>query len=76
MILVEARLDIKTYPLLRKLIKSLTVKHLKCKADIFSADEMKKIFTEMFNENEPSDLKKKVTIALLYYGLLQVNEFL
>ena len=52
MILVEARLDIKTYPLLRKLIKSLTVKYLKCKADIFSADGMKKSFTEMLDENK------------------------
>ena len=46
MVLVESSIDIKTYPLLRKTIKTLTVKHLKKKADIFESKEIKKILTE------------------------------
>ena len=44
-ILVSSKVDIKTFPLLRKLLKRLTAKHVKKKSDIFTAEEMKVVLT-------------------------------
>ena len=52
------------------------MKHLKTKADISSAKEMKNILTEMFNNDDPCEFEEEVAIALLYYRLLQINEVL
>ena len=76
LILVEARIDIKQYPRLRKTIKSLTVKHLKQKADIFTAEKVKQLLAEYLDGDKPEELEKKIAIALLYYGLLRYSEVL
>ena len=52
-ILVESKTDIKSFALLRKQLKSLTVKHLKKKSDIFTAVEMKKVLEEKYDDNNP-----------------------
>ena len=75
-ILVESKIEIKNWALLRKLIKSLTVKHLKKKADIFTWIEMQKILEEMFDEEKPKELVRKIMVALAYFGLLRKEEIL
>ena len=69
-ILVKEQIDIKTYVLLKKLLKGLTAKHLALKADVFSSDEMVWVFCDMFDEDDPKQLGQKVAIAILYYGLM------
>ena len=39
--------------LLRKLIKSLTMNHLAKKAGIFTAEEMKKVLNDFYDESDP-----------------------
>ena len=68
MILCESRIDIKNYILLRKTIKQLTVHHLKKKADVIPASDFKRALEEMYDENDPKDLRDKVGVTLLYYG--------
>ena len=64
-ILVKSTICIKKYAFLRKLIRSLTVKHIKKKAGIFTSDEMGRSLIDQFNNDEPKELNKKVVITLL-----------
>ena len=75
-LLVKTKVDIKSFALLRKLIKGLTEKHIKKKASIFTGEEMKKVLMEMYNEDDPQDLLEKITVSLMYYGLLRGGEVL
>ena len=54
----------------------MTVKHLKKKADILSADNIKKTLTEMYDKNIQKQLQSKTAVSLLYYGLLRGCEVL
>ena len=73
-ILVKTKICIKQYCLLRKLRKSLTVKHIKKKADTFTTKNMGRSLNDQFNDDDPKDLGKKVAISLFYYGLMRINE--
>ena len=75
-ILVQSKIDIKKYMLLRKLIKSLTMTHLAKKAGVFTAEEMKRVLYDFYDESDPKQLVSKVAVALLYYGLLRRCESL
>ena len=75
-VLVKSKIDIKTFPLLPKHIKSLTMGHLKKKADVFNAGHMKKVLTEMYDDNNPKESADKIAASLLYYGLLRRVEAL
>ena len=60
-ILAETRLDIKTYPLLRRMIKTLTAKRVKKKANIFTSKQIKKILTE-YDNDDPAQLEEKLQL--------------
>jgi hypothetical protein len=70
------KVDIKSFALLCKLIKGSMEKHIKKKASIFTAEEMKKVLIEMYNKDDPQDLLEKITVSLMYYGLLRGGEVL
>ena len=73
-VLVKTKIDIKSFTLLKKLIKSLVVKHLKKKASIFTSEEILKALKEFYNDNDPRELVNKISVCLAYYGLLRLEE--
>ena len=75
-ILVKTKIDIKTFALLCKLLKSLTMKHIKKKAAIFTRDEFLRAVKDMYNDENPKDLVNKLAVCLAYYGLLRLEEVL
>ena len=58
-------MDIKAYGLLRKSIKGLAVKHLQNKADAFTAFKLGLLLNEIFTQDDPKQLVKKIAIVLL-----------
>ena len=75
-LLGKTKIDIKSFALLRKLIKSLTENHIKKKTYIFTAEEIKRVLIEIYNEDDPQDLLEKVTANLMYHRLLRRGEVL
>ena len=53
---VKEQIDIKTYVLLKKLLKGLTAKHLALKDDVFTSNEMGRVFMDAFDEIDPKQL--------------------
>ena len=73
-ILLKAKIDIKIFDLLKTLIKRLTVRHLKQKADIFTSDEFNMALQNFYDEANNKDVVNKIAILLAYYGLLRLEE--
>ena len=73
-VLVKTKIDIKSFTLLKKLIKSLVVKHLVKKASIFTSEEIVKALKEFYDDSNPKDLANKISVSLAYYGLLRLEE--
>ena len=48
------------------------MRHVAKKADIFTADEMKSVFTDFYrDDDDPKQLVDKIATSLMYYGLLR-----
>ena len=75
-ILARYQVDIKMYPVLKKLMKKLTEDHIKSKPDVFLYSEIKHGLEKLFDEDEPKDLMYKVGISIMYYGVLRRCEIL
>ena len=68
--------DLKYKPLLRKALKFKTDRWVAKKAEVFSPEDVHKAITHFGASKDPKDRLRAVTILLLYYGLLRVDDVL
>ena len=73
--MVQFRLDISTYPLLRKLLIKVASQHVKTKADAFPKGIIQKALREM-DDDDQMQLADKMTILFLFFGLHRRSETL
>ena len=59
---------------LRKLLVNITKYYQPKRARIIKEEEIKQVFTEVFDPNDDFDLQAIISISLMFYGLLRQNE--
>ena len=64
-ILVKSAIEIKNYLLLRKQPKQCTAMHLAKQADIFTVDEIKRVFDNMWHDDDAKNLADQIAATLL-----------